>query len=62
MILFTLGNSSDAFIILGGQERGLNVLQVMGMGSWGSFGLAAPFYFGAAMSVLASILFLNWVR
>jgi MFS family permease len=31
MILFTLGNSSDAFIILRGQERGLTVLQIMGM-------------------------------
>ncbi len=30
-VLFTLGNSSDAFIILRGQERGLSVLQVMGM-------------------------------
>jgi MFS family permease len=30
-ILFTLGNSSDAFIILRGQERGLSVLQIMGM-------------------------------
>lgn len=30
-ILFTLGNSSDAFIILRAQERGLTVLQVMGM-------------------------------
>jgi len=29
--LFTLGNSSDAFIILRGQERGLSVLQVMAM-------------------------------
>ena len=29
--LFTLGNSSDAFIILRGQERGLSVLQVMCM-------------------------------
>ncbi len=29
--IFTLGNSSDAFIILRGQERGLSVLQVMGM-------------------------------
>jgi len=29
--LFTLGNSSDAFIILRGQERGLNILQIMGM-------------------------------
>jgi len=29
--LFTLGNSSDSFIILRGQERGLNVLQIMGM-------------------------------
>lgn len=31
VVLFTLGNSSDAFIILRGQERGLNVLQVMFM-------------------------------
>ncbi len=31
VILFTLGNSSDSFIVLRGQERGLNVLQVMGM-------------------------------
>lgn len=31
MVLFTLGNSSDAFIILRGQERGLTVLQIMGM-------------------------------
>jgi MFS family permease len=31
MVLFTLGNSSDSFIVLRGQERGLNVLQVMGM-------------------------------
>jgi MFS family permease len=30
-ILFTLGNSSDAFIILRGQERGLSTLQIMGM-------------------------------
>jgi MFS family permease len=29
LVLFTLGNSSDAFIILRGQERGLDVLQVM---------------------------------
>jgi MFS family permease len=29
--LFTLGNSSDAFIILRSQERGLDVFQVMGM-------------------------------
>ncbi len=29
VVVFTLGNSSDAFIILRGQERGLNVLQVM---------------------------------
>lgn len=28
-ILFTLGNSSDAFIILRGQERGLSVIQVL---------------------------------
>ena len=31
MVLFTLGNSSDAFILLRGQERGLSILQVMGM-------------------------------
>jgi MFS family permease len=31
MIIFTLGNSADAFIILRAQERGLNVLQVLGM-------------------------------
>jgi MFS family permease len=31
LVLFTLGNSSDSFIILRGQERGLNLLQVMGM-------------------------------
>jgi MFS family permease len=30
-VLFTLGNSSDSFIILRGQERGLNVLQVLFM-------------------------------
>ncbi|MBN2256933.1 MAG: MFS transporter, partial [Anaerolineaceae bacterium] len=30
-ILFTLGNSSDSFIVLRGQERGLSLLQVMGM-------------------------------
>lgn len=29
--LFTLGNSSDAFIILRSQERGLSVLQILGM-------------------------------
>jgi MFS family permease len=31
IVIFTLGNSADAFIILRGQERGLNVLQVLGM-------------------------------
>ena len=31
MILFTLGNSSDAFIVLRAQERGLSVLQTMFM-------------------------------
>lgn len=31
VILFTLGNSSDAFVILRAQERGLSVLAVMGM-------------------------------
>jgi MFS family permease len=29
LVLFTLGNSSDAFIILRGQERGLGVIQIM---------------------------------
>jgi len=29
LVLFTLGNSSDAFIILLGQNRGLNVLQIL---------------------------------
>jgi MFS family permease len=31
VVLFTLGNSSDSFILLRGQERGLSLLQVMGM-------------------------------
>jgi len=31
LVLFTLGNSSDAFILLRGQERGLSLLEVMGM-------------------------------
>ena len=31
LVLFTLGNSSDAFILLRGQERGLTILHVMGM-------------------------------
>lgn len=31
LVVFTLGNSSDAFILLRGQERGLSILQVMGM-------------------------------
>jgi len=31
IVIFTLGNSSDAFILLRGQERGLSMLQVMGM-------------------------------
>jgi MFS family permease len=31
LVLFTLGNSSDAFIILRSQERGLNLLQIMVM-------------------------------
>jgi len=31
LVLFTLGNSSDAFIILRSQERGLNLMQIMGM-------------------------------
>ncbi len=29
VVLFTLGNSSDSFIVLRGQERGLSVVQVM---------------------------------
>lgn len=29
VVLFTLGNSSDSFIVLRGQERGLNVFQIM---------------------------------
>jgi MFS family permease len=31
MIIFTLGNSSDSFIVLRGQDRGLSILQIMGM-------------------------------
>ena len=31
VIIFTLGNSSDSFIILLGQDRGLNVLQIIAM-------------------------------
>lgn len=31
VVLFTLGNSSDAFLILRAQERGLSVLAIMGM-------------------------------
>jgi MFS family permease len=31
VVLFTLGNSSDAFLILRAQERGLTILGVMGM-------------------------------
>jgi MFS family permease len=31
IIIFTLGNSSDSFIILRAQDRGLTVLQIMGM-------------------------------
>ncbi len=31
VIIFTLGNSSDSFIILLGQNRGLTVLQIIGM-------------------------------
>jgi MFS family permease len=31
VVLFTLGNSSDSFIVLRAQERGLTVLQIMGM-------------------------------
>jgi MFS family permease len=31
VIIFTLGNSSDSFIVLRGQDRGLSVLQIVGM-------------------------------
>jgi MFS family permease len=31
VVIFTLGNSSDSFIILLGQDRGLTLLQIMGM-------------------------------
>jgi MFS family permease len=31
LVIFTLGNSSDAFLVLRAQERGLNVLGVLGM-------------------------------
>ena len=31
MVIFTLGNSSDSFLILRGQERGLSMLHIMGM-------------------------------
>jgi MFS family permease len=31
MVIFTLGNSSDSFIILRAQDRGLSVLQILGM-------------------------------
>lgn len=31
MVIFTLGNSSDSFIVLRAQDRGLSVLQIMGM-------------------------------
>jgi len=31
VIIFTLGNSSDSFIVLRAQDRGLSVLQIMGM-------------------------------
>ncbi|OGO12044.1 MAG: MFS transporter [Chloroflexi bacterium RBG_19FT_COMBO_49_13] len=31
VVIFTLGNSSDSFIILRAQDRGLSVLQIMGM-------------------------------
>lgn len=31
IVIFTIGNSADAFIILRAQERGLTVLQVLGM-------------------------------
>ena len=31
IVIFTLGNSSDSFIVLRAQDRGLSVLQIMGM-------------------------------
>jgi len=33
-----------------------------GLGAWGGLGPAAPFYFGAALAVLAVFLFLVWVK
>jgi MFS family permease len=33
-----------------------------GVGSWLGFGASAPFFFGAAMSLLACVLFWRWVR
>ncbi len=33
-----------------------------GVGSWGGFGPAAPFYFGALLSFLAVVFFWKWVR
>ncbi len=33
-----------------------------GAGQWGGFGPAAPFLFGAALSLLATVLFRFWVR
>jgi MFS family permease len=31
-----------------------------GIGSWGGFGPSAPFYFGAALALLAAIMMLFW--
>jgi MFS family permease len=33
-----------------------------GVGAWTGFGAAAPFFFGAVMALLASVLFWKWVR
>jgi hypothetical protein len=47
--LFTLGNSADAFVILRAQERGLNVLGVLGM--LASFNLVYALFSGPAGAV-----------
>ena len=31
-----------------------------GVGKWGGFGPAAPFYFGAGAALLAAVLFMLW--
>jgi MFS family permease len=64
VVLFTLGNSSDAFIILRGQERGLDVLQVMGMVLTFNFVytlLAAPLGFLSDKIGRRSLIIGGWV-